>query len=200
MRWKSIVVLFMAIIFMGAALPARCQVTYSAEEGKLPFTVGLGASEMWLDWGISHPRMAGITLWGDWRLASVPAPLRGLGIEFEGRDVNWATPRDLPGHRMDTALVGPMYEWRRTGRVRPYGKFLMGIGSIDYPSPGALQNHDTLTVFAPAAGANVRLWREISIRGEYEYQMWHHFLGPNNLTPQGFTLGAVYDFGRRAAY
>jgi hypothetical protein len=197
MRWKSIAPV-LALFFIGVALPARSQVTYSAEEGKLPFTVGVGISDIWLDWGITHPKMAGITLWADWRLARVPAPIRGLGIEFEGRDVNWATPSHLPGHRMDTALAGPMYEWRRSGRVRPFGKFLMGIGSIDYPSPGAIQNHDTLTVFAPAGGSNVRLWRELSVRGEYEWQYWQHFLGPNDLTPHGFSIGAVYDFGRRA--
>lgn len=197
MRCKSIVMPVFVLILIGAALPARSQVTYSAEEGMLPFTVGLGASDFLLDWGTTHPRMAGITLWADWRLGSVPAPLRGLGLEFEGRDVNWATPRSLPGHRMDTALAGPIYEWRRAGRVRPLGKFLMGIGSIDYPGVSSTQSHDTLTVFAPAAGANVRLWRQLSVRGEYEYQMWHHFLGPNSLTPSGFTVGAVYDFGHR---
>ena len=199
MRLRFLVMPVVALFFIGAALPSRCQVTYSAEEGKLPFSVGLAFSEMWLDWGNAHPKMAGITLWGDWRLSRLPAPIRGLGVEFEGRDVNWATPSFLPGHRMDTALGGPIYEWRRTSRVRPLGKFLMGIGSMDYPNEGFTHNHGTYTVFAPAGGANVRLWRQLSIRGEYEYQFWHHFIGTSDLNPKGFTVGAVYDFGRRAA-
>ena len=44
MRWKLMVLPVMALFSMTAALTARAQVTYSAEEGKLPFTVGAESS------------------------------------------------------------------------------------------------------------------------------------------------------------
>ena len=42
MRWKLMVVPALASFFVIAALSARAQVTYSAEQGKQPFTVGAG--------------------------------------------------------------------------------------------------------------------------------------------------------------
>ena len=51
MRRKLIMVPILALIFMGAGLKARAQVTYSAEEGRLPFTVGAGVSDFSDDWG-----------------------------------------------------------------------------------------------------------------------------------------------------
>lgn len=193
-KWTPIsVVMFFCI---GAALPAFSQVTYSAEESKLPFTVGAGFSNFSDDWGITNPRQDGITVWVDWRLPFMPEALKGLGIEAEGRDINWATPSSIPGHRMDTAVIGPAYEWRRRGRVRPFGKYLLGIGSIDFPN-GTYYSHDTRTVYEMGGGADVRLWSRFSVRAEYDYQYWHK-LFQNDLTPQGVTVGVVYDFGMRS--
>jgi opacity protein-like surface antigen len=73
----------------------------------------------------------------------------------------------------------------------------MGIGSIDFPN-GTTYSHDTRAVFEPGGGADVRVWKSFSVRGEYEYQFWRHIFGPRDLTPQGFTIGAVYDFGLRS--
>lgn len=196
MRWRLIVVPVLALI-LGAALPAHSQVTYSAQEGTLPFTLGGGFSNFSLDWGITNPRMNGYTLWGDWRLPHLPPVLRGLGIEVEGRDINWSAPASLPGHRMTTGSGGPIYEWRRAGRIRPYGKFLIGFGSIDFPGNAPNYNHDTRTVYEPGAGINVLAWNRFSIRGEYVYQFWPNMFGQGSLNPNGFSVGTVYDFGRR---
>jgi opacity protein-like surface antigen len=198
MRRKLMIVPILALFFMGAALRARAQVTYSAEEGKLPFTVGAGVSDFSDDWGNQNPRQVGITMWVDWRLPNMPSRLQGLGIEFEGRDINYSTPSYLPGHRMDTALGGAVYQWRHKSRIRPFGKYLMGIGSIDFPN-GTNYTHDTRTVFQPGGGADVRFWNSFSVRGEYDYQFWHAIFGPNDLNPNGFTIGAVYDFGLRSS-
>jgi opacity protein-like surface antigen len=188
----------LALFFMGAGSKARAQVTYSASEGKLPFTVGAGVSNFSDDWGYQNPRQVGITMWVDWRLPFMPHALKGLGLEFEGRDTNYDTPSYLTGHRMDTALGGPVYQFRRIGIFRPYVKYLLGIGSIDFPN-GTLYSHDTRTVYAPGGGADVRFWNRFSVRGEYEYQFWHQIFGQNDLTPNGFTVGAVYDFGLRSS-
>ena len=196
MRWKWKIVPFMGLLIAALALPARSQVTYSAQEGKLPFTVGVGFSDFSDDWGISNPRQVGITMWVDWRIPHMPPKLNGLGLEFEGRDINYATPSYIPGHRMDTALGGPIYEWRHKSRYRPFGKFVMGIGSIDFPDNTNYQ-HDTRAVFEPGGGMDVRFWNRFSARGEYDYQFWHQIFGPRDLNPQGFSIGIVYDFGLR---
>ncbi|HXS77509.1 MAG TPA: porin family protein [Terracidiphilus sp.] len=195
MRWKFAGLPLLVLFLCGAALHARAQVAYSAREGKLPFSVGFGVANFSDDWGTKNPRQVGLTLWADWRIPHLPPKLDGLGIEFEGRDVNYATPDYLPGHRMTTGLAGPMYEFRRQSRVRPFVKYLMGIGNLDFPNKTNYQQ-DTRVVFAPAGGADVRLWSRFSVRGEYEYQMWHAIFGPHDLTPQGFTFGVLYDFGR----
>lgn len=196
MRSKLMVLSVIALSSIGAALQAHAQVTYSGAEGKLPFTVGVGFSNFSDDWGVQNPRQDGITLWVDWRLPNMPPVLDGIGVEFEGRDLNYATPSYLPGHRMDTALGGPIYQFRRNGRIRPFGKYLMGIGSIDFPSPGSKYSHDTRSVFEPGAGADFRFFSRFSARAEYDYQFWHAIFGPRDLNPQGISVGVVYDFGR----
>jgi opacity protein-like surface antigen len=193
------VVPVLALFFIVSALSARAQVTYAAEEGKQPFTVGAGVASFSDDWGYLNPRQVGLTVWVDWRPPFVPSVLHGLGVEFEGRTIQWATPSYLPGHRMDTALFGPMYQYRRHSRFRPYVKYLIGIGSIDFPVPGSTYSHDTRVVLEPAGGADVRVWNHLSVRGEYNYQFWRQIFGTHDLTPNGFSIGAVYDFGLRSS-
>jgi hypothetical protein len=129
MRWKWLILPVVLLFIVGAALPACSQVTYSAQEGKLPFTVGVGFSNFSDDWGVLNPRQSGVTLWVDGRLPHLPPKLDGLGLEVEGRDINYTTPSYLPGHRMDTLLGGPIYEWRRKGRIRPFGKYPLGLAA-----------------------------------------------------------------------
>lgn len=199
MRWKWLILPVVFLFIVSVALPARSQVTYAAQEGKLPFTVGLGFSSFSDDWGIKNPRQSGITLWVDARIPHLPPKIEGLGIELEGRDINYNTPSYLPGHRMDTGLGGPIYEWRRKGRIRPYAKYLIGLGSIDFPNPNTSYQHDTRIVFEPGGGANFWFWNRFSARAEYDYQFWHAIFGPRDLNPQGFSVGVVYDFGLRSS-
>lgn len=199
MRRKCLFVWMVVLFFISAAVSARSQVTYAAQEGKLPFTVGVGLSNFSDDWGVTNPRQLGITAWVDWRIPHLPSKLEGLGIEAEGRDINYATPSSIPGHRMDTGLGGAIYEWRRKGSIRPFGKFLMGIGSIDFPGNNTTYQHDTRAVFEPGVGVDVRFWNRFSARGQYDYQFWHALFGSNDLNPQGFTVGVVYDFGLRSS-
>ncbi len=197
MRSKSIFLTLLALFLIGSAARVEAQVTYSAREGKLPFSVGFGVSDFSDDWGYTNPRQVGLTLWGDWRIPHMPSKLDGLGLELELRDVNYATPSSIPGHRMTTGLAGPMFEFRRASRIRPFAKYLMGIGNLDFPNNSNYQQ-DTRTIFAPGGGVDIRMVGRLSARAEYEYQYWHAIFGPRDLTPQGFTLGVVYDFGRLA--
>src|SRR5262249_20873722 len=156
-RCTCTVLLVLTLLFFSSASRAKAQVTYAAAEGKLPFTVGVGYSNFSDDWGITNPRQSGVTLWADWRFR-LPSIFDGLGLEFEGRHIAYNTPSGIAGHQMDTALGGPTYQWRKHSRFRPYAKYLMGIGSIDYPAPGQTQSHDTAPVFEPRGGMAVRFW------------------------------------------
>ena len=97
--------------------------------------------------------------------------------------------------RQDTGEGGAIYTWNRYRNFRPYAKYLVGIGSIDFATSGPY-SHDTFAVFSPGGGAEYRAWRHVWIRGDYEYQFWHHTFGPDDLNPNGITIGASYDFRR----
>jgi hypothetical protein len=197
MHLKLIGLPVLALLFVGVTASAHSQVAPSAREGNIPLTIGVGGSEYILDWG--HTRHeAGITAWVDWRLLRMPKLLDGLGIEAEGRDINYFHPAALPTLRQDTGLIGPIYQWRKHERLRPYAKYLIGIGSIDFPDTiNPNYKHDSRTVLAPGGGVDVKAWRRLSVRVDYEYQFWNSLFGPHDLTPNGLTVGVVYDFGRR---
>jgi hypothetical protein len=128
--------------------------------------------------------------------AQIAPVLNGLGIELEWRSIFFNIPSEIPGHRMDTGLGGPYYQWRKYERIRPYGKYMFGFGSLDFPN-GTNYTHDTRTIYAPGAGVDILIWRGVQARVDYEYQFWPNLFGPNSLTPNGFSFGAEYDFGRQ---
>jgi opacity protein-like surface antigen len=181
-------------LFASALIPAVSQVVPGGEGGGLPLTVGVGYSNYHTDWS---GRLGGPMLWADWYFFNAPSLLRGIGIEVEGRDLNFGRTGADPKLRMDTAAGGPIYRWRHYRRVHPYAKFLMGLGSIDFsPINGnALgYTHDTRTIFAPAVGLDYHVYQNLWVRGNYEYQFWPHFFNDHALNPNGFTISAAYDF------
>lgn len=93
----------------------------------VPLVVGVGFSNYSMDWGPGQ-RMNGITVWAD--LYPLPGALRDLGFEVEGRDINYI--RTIPNLREDTGQFGAIYSLRNFSRIRPYGKFLAGVGSMDF--------------------------------------------------------------------
>lgn len=196
MRWKVPFIPVLATLFVIGAIPAVAQVTRAGYQQHGPLVVGGGISDFSLDFGPSR-RMLGVTAWADWNFRRLPSVFSGLGLEAEGRDINFNRPSSLTRMRQDTLLGGVIYTWRRYPRFQPYGKYLVGIGSIDFPPfPGNPNyTHDTRTVSAPGAGLDYRLWHKVSLRADYEYQFWHAIFGLNDLNPNGVTIGAVYDFG-----
>jgi hypothetical protein len=203
----------LTVLLLAAACPVFAQVVPSAQAGGLPIEAGAGVSAFNMDWGhdqFGRTRyMEGITVWLDWDLIRLPGPsfLNGLGVELEGRDINFGLPASLSNAtvgdtgtnmRHDTGLGGVIYKWRRYRKVHPYGKALAGIGSIDFPplpnSP-PWYRHDDRTISAFGGGADIQLWRTLSLRADWEYQFWPDLFGsPHPLTPTGITIGAVYDF------
>jgi hypothetical protein len=189
---KPTLKLIFAVLLVAAVPPVYSQVSPAALQGGVPIVIGAGFSDFSIDWGPGK-RMEGISAWADWFPNQLPAALNGLGIEVEGRDIDFGRPAGFSKMRQDTGVGGAIYTWNRYRNFRPYAKYLFGIGSIEFP-PSGTYSHDTFLVLSPGAGAEYRAWRHIWIRGDYEYQYWHHTFGPHDLNPNGFTIGAAYDF------
>lgn len=188
MRFK----LSFAALFLTAALAAHSQVAPSATQDRIPLIVGLGFSDYYTDWS---GNLSGPTLWIDVPIYRVPRIMHGIGLEIEGRDLNYGRTGADPKLRQDTAEGGVIYRWSRFRNFRPYGKILLGFGSQDfrdYRIP--YYTHDTRSILAPGGGAEYRVWRNLWVRGDYEYQFWPDFISNNGaLNPQGVTVGAEYD-------
>jgi hypothetical protein len=192
MHLKPIFKLILATLLVAPVLPVYSQVTPAATQGGAPIVIGGGFSDFLIDYGSS--RIGGPSAWIDWYPNRLPAVLNGLGVEIEGRDLNYDRSAGLGSVlRQDTGEGGPIYTWNHFHSFRPYVKYLVGVGSFDFASTGPYR-HDTFGVLSPAAGLEYHAWRHIWIRGDYEYQYWHQVLGPHDLNPNGVTVGASYDF------
>jgi hypothetical protein len=196
MRLRLFVVPVLALSILAFAVPLFAQATPDFVEDSLDLSVGAGGSSFDVDWG--HGRMYGETVWIDWYSRRMPRWLQGLGLEIEARDISHN--RHLPPQynlRQDTAGGGVIYSWRHFRNVRPYAKYVVAFGSYDFSpvpvSPNQFYSHDTRTLWAPGFGLEVRAYRPIWVRLDYEYQTWQTLLGktPN---PQGVTVGVAYSF------
>jgi hypothetical protein len=148
-----------------AAGTAFSQTVPSAYQGRLPFTIGGGASNMNVDW--SRNRMVGYAIWGDWHPGNLPRLLDGLGVEAEARDLDFNRSSTLPaGFRQDTLGAGLIYSYRRFAKFRPYGKVLIDYGRLDYGG-GQIA---TDKVYAPALGIEYHAIQRLWVRADYEYQ------------------------------
>lgn len=181
-----------AALFAAAVAPIYSQTLPAARQGGVPIVVGAALSDYSVDWGPGQ-RMIGISAWADWLPNSFPGVMRGLGIEAVGHAINYDVPSGISRMRQDTIQGGPMYVFNPYRGIRPYARYVFGIGSIDFP-PSGTYSHDTFFVSSPGGGAEFHAWQHIWIRADYEYQFWHQTFGAHDLTPNGFTVGVSYDF------
>ena len=194
MRSHGFLLASLIFLILFAADRAESQVTHAGNEGGIPLTVGVGVSDYFIDWGHSRT-MGGITAWADWRLSGLPGYLKGLEISAEGHHIDYFRPAEVSRMRQDSGLGGVSYQFSKWSRVRPYGKYLIGFGSIYFPTMPNGYNHDTRIILAPGGGIDIRLSHRLSIRGDYEYQYWRQIFGQHDLNPNGFSAGIVWDFG-----
>jgi len=183
------------------------QVVPSAEGSSgPPLAIGAGLSVYNTDW--SGRYMEGGALWVDWSVTG-PSILHGFGLEAEARDISLGrggASSGVPSNfRLDTAGGGIIYKWHHFHNLKPYVKFLESYGGIDWDNPDPKFKHETRAVPAVGGGVEYRVFRSIWLRGDYEYQFWPaiDILRPNSthiLTPQGFTIGALYDFRHHDIY
>jgi opacity protein-like surface antigen len=188
--------LILAAFFLLASSPALSQVAPAATEGGLPLVVGAGFSGFYTDWS---GRIDGPIVWAEWNFYRAPWVLNGLGIEVEGRDLNYGRTGSDPRLRLDTGEGGAIYTWRHHRNFHAYGKCLTGILSIDFSSNSPYR-HDTRTDYVVGGGVEYRAWHNVWVRGDYEYQFATNFFSHHALNPNGFTIGAAYDFKRTHAH
>ena len=221
MVFRRLIRLSLAALFVSAALPGFSQVAPAANERSFPLEVGGGLSYFNTHL-INHDfpkaiypsyqgNLLGPTAWADWTFRRIPHMLYGLGIEVEGRHLSWDNSGADPLLKEDTGAGGVIYMWRHHDNFHPYGKFLVGHGSIDFDGgdyPGCASNckHDTDTFYDPGGGVEVHIKGNLWVRGDYEYELWTGYGSPADKTiyAKGFTVGVAYDmrnfhFGRRQA-
>jgi hypothetical protein len=194
MYFKPFLATLLAVFPFSAAHIGFAQVVPAAHAGSLPLAIGGGFSAYNVEF--QHGTMWGPTLWADYTPGSVPAPLRGIGIEAEVRDIDLGHSSSQPSNlREATAGGGVIYTWRHFRNFHPYGKFLASVGVIDFHFPRSTYDYDSRLVTSVGFGFEYRAHGNIWARVDYEYQDWHHLFG-KTLDPQGFTLGASYHFSR----
>ena len=128
------------------------------------------------------------------------------GAEGEARWLHW---NGNNGQIESNYMGGGRYRVAGYHHVNLWLKFLLGGGLITtpgYPAPGSLKG--SYFAYAPGGTVEVPITHRLSIRGDYEFQVWPSFAGPptydpttgtvlqhkNGLTPNGFSLGVTYRF------
>jgi hypothetical protein len=197
-KWAGIFVL----LLVPAALPA--QNAESAVGGNSSLWVGTEASSFNPDYGCSSnvpfgcsDQLVGPGVFVDFNLYPK------LGAEGEARWLHW---NGIGGQIESTYLGGARYRVVRYRRLDGWVKLLAGGGLItspNYPAAGSVKG--SYFAYVPGGTLEVRLTHRISVRGDYEYQVWPSFAGPptissngtvnennNGLTPNGFSVGVSY--------
>jgi opacity protein-like surface antigen len=76
------------------------------------------------------------------------------------------------------------------GPFVPYGKAMIGHGTLAFPNNGATPGY---TLFAAGAGLDYKLAKRFHLRADYEFQKWSTFQN-GSFSPQLLTFGAAYHF------
>lgn len=175
----------------------------SAVGGDVNLWAGGGMSTFNPDWGCPNVspfcahQLVGPAVFGDfnWR--------DQYGVEAEARWLHWGGNAD--GLYENNYLVGPRDRILRWHGLLAWMKLELGGGWIQtpgFPAAGTLKG--SYFAFVPGVTIEYRITRNLSVRGDYEYQIWPSFAGPptvssggvvkhsSGLTPNGFTFGVAY--------
>jgi opacity protein-like surface antigen len=189
---RSLVVLFSTLCVAGA-VSARAQVVPSATRGHVSITVGGMAS-------IFQPDYAG----NDFREAA-PNRLYGVGayvdvkfnrwvqLEAEGR---WLRFNEFEDIYQDNYLIGerlPLHRFKFMGAT-PYVKALGGFSKMNFENNVAWGRYAD---FAFGGGVDFKVTKRISVRGDFESQIWPSWPGipgvaNSSLYPYGGSVGVGY--------
>lgn len=195
-RFKALSVL----LIVGASIPALSQVVPAVSgRANLPFRVGAGYSIFETDWPFGGGRLGGPSVWIDYDVPKMPASWSGLQLEVEGRDLNYTREVSNPDLRQYTVAGGVNYAWRYDPAFHPYVKFLVGVGNEEFgPTSVPGYHKDSRIFYAPAVGLDIRAYKRLWVRADYEYQFWPNFFEYRTQQPNGFTIGAFFDLSKFA--
>ena len=194
------IAIFVFLLFPAVVIAQNPQ---SAIGGEAGVWAGGGMSTFNPDWGCSSTspfcknQLIGPAVWGDFNLHNQ------YGVEAEARWLRW---HGTGGFYEDNYLVGPRDRVLQWHRLMLWIKLEMGgawIQTPNYPAAGSLKG--SYFAFVPGGTLEYRLSRNLTVRGDYEYQIWPSFTGPpsysstgtllphqSGLTPNGFTIGVSY--------
>lgn len=186
------------IFSLFARAPLYGQVAPHAKENNLPFTFGGGFSRFYTDWSGYE---SGPTAWLDCNFQNLPSVLDGVGVEVEGRDLNYGRTGDIPKLRESTMGGGVIYTFHQIPipYFHFYGKYLVEFGRAYVSSPSLNISPQAVrsVIYTPGTGIEVRTWHNVWVHGEYEWQYWRTNLrdvpsGAISMSPNGFTIGLSY--------
>lgn len=172
----------LAVMLCASSLMA--QVVPAAKGGDTRFLVGGEYYYFKTDFP-STVKMHGIGAFADYHFSP------RFAVEGEARFLNFGS---FHGENEKTYLVGPKIYLRPYARLKPYGKFLFGHASIQYPFSIGKGSY---FAYAPGGGIDYRVQRNWYFRAEYEYQFWPSAPGisgqpSNELKPNGLSVGFAY--------
>jgi opacity protein-like surface antigen len=184
---------------LAIAIPAFPQAKPAAELQNPQLLVGAGFTDFAN--GMTNDRNESYAVWADWKPNIGPSVLKNLGVEAEFRTYKYD---QVGSHQLNQTTYGggPIYTLQRWSNIHPYGKFLINYAQMDYVNvwvrPVTYPQPSWVT-YSPGGGVEYRVWGNLWVREDYEYQFWRINIKPGDnhyLNPNGFTIGASYDFGR----
>lgn len=203
LKWAGVAGVFVLVLFPAACL---AQSPESAIGGNGGLWAGAEVSSFNPDYSCSsnapfacNDQLVGPAAFFDFNVAP------RWGAEGEARWMHWHGPSN---QIESNYLIGGRYRAVSYGRLDGWVKLLLGGGLITtpgYPAAGSLKG--SFFAYAPGGTVEYRLTPNISLRGDYEFQIWPAFSGPpsvgsngavvqhnHGLTPNGFSLGVSYRF------
>jgi hypothetical protein len=190
---------------LGLPIALIAQNPESTTGGEASVSVGVEGSAFNPDWGCptSAPICSRDELLGPTALFDFDWHGR-FGAEGEARWLHW---HGLGGQVESNYLLGPRYRVFRHARWDVWAKLEFGgalITTPDYPSAGSLKG--SYFAYVPGVSLAYRLTHHLSLRGDYEWQVWPSFAesptynsttgtvqqNNNGLTPNGISVGVVY--------
>lgn len=110
-------------------------------------------------------------------------------VQIEG-EARWLRLNQYAGEHIDNYLIGPRVPIYQSGRKYFYGKAMIGMGKMTFPSN---YGYGTFTALAFGGGMDYRLSPKVTLRAvDFEFQDWPSFLPNASIRPYGVSVGMAY--------
>lgn len=178
MSTKPLWIVFLFLLLL-VPVVANGQTVPAARGGDLNLFAGGTLSAFQPDYG--NAKLGGFGAYVDFGVN------RWLNIEGQAR---WLRIHQRQEVHEDNYLIGAMVPIRKIREFTPYGKFLIGVGELNFPYSYA---HGGYANVVFGGGVDYRFNRRWRIRVvDFEYQQWLNFTGGGTLQPYGISVGTTY--------